>query len=333
MNQADLDILLREGEGAMLEYKERLSESFARGLVALANTLGGRILLGVRDDGSVSGIGDSNELRARIQDIARNCDPPVTVEVEPIGRVIVVHVRESVAKPVQCREGFFWRLGAGTRKLTRDELREFFRREGAVRFDRAVNRDFRHPLDFDRLKFEAWRSLSGISPAALVEDVLLNTDAAERVDGGLRLRNVGVLFFAREPRRFFPQAGVSCMLFRGTGRVDVLDRKEFDGGVVADIEDSLGFVARNTRTAYRIEGLRREELPAYPMVALREAITNAVMHRDWFQEGANVCVDVYEDRIEVVSPGDCPPGSRPPTSAHGACGATHWWPTCSTAWG
>ena len=99
MTPDQLDIFLQEGEGTMLEYKESLSASFARELVALANTLGGRILLGVRDDGSVVGINDSNDLRTRIQDIARNCDPPVQVLVEPVGNVMVVTVRESNANP------------------------------------------------------------------------------------------------------------------------------------------------------------------------------------------------------------------------------------------
>ena len=135
MNPSALEILLQEGEGTLLEYKESLSASFARELVALANTLGGRILLGVRDDGKVAGIGDSNELRARIQDIARNCDPPVKVLLERVGKVTVVTVRESDAKPVQCSDGFFWRQGAVTQKLSRAEIRDFFRREGGVRFD------------------------------------------------------------------------------------------------------------------------------------------------------------------------------------------------------
>src|SRR3954454_21761499 len=77
MKRSDLEILLQEGEGTTLEFKEGLSSSFARELVALANTLGGKILLGVRDNGTVAGIRDSNELRARIQDIARNCNPPI----------------------------------------------------------------------------------------------------------------------------------------------------------------------------------------------------------------------------------------------------------------
>ena len=85
MKAADLDILLQEGEGVMLEYKEGLPSSFARELVALANTAGGRILLGVRDDGTIKGIADTNQLRARLQDIARNCDPPVKILVQRIG--------------------------------------------------------------------------------------------------------------------------------------------------------------------------------------------------------------------------------------------------------
>lgn len=83
------------------------------------------------------------------------------------------------------------------------------------------------------------------------------------------------------------------------------------GGVVSDIEESLRFIERNTRTAYRIRALQREEIPEYPLRALREAITNAVMHRNWFIEGANVFVEIYADRIEIVSPGGLPAGLSP----------------------
>ena len=308
MTLDQLDILLQEGEGTMLEYKERLSTSFARELVALANTLGGRILLGVRDDGTVVGINDSNDLRARIQDISRNCDPPVQILAEPVGNVIVVTVRESNAKPVQCREGFFWRQGAVTQKLSRNEIRDFFRTEGVIRFDLSINPRFRYPEDFDQDKFNAWLELSGITRQPGTEDVLVNIEVAECSGGKLLFRNAGVLFFAKNVRYFFNQAYITCLLAMGTDKAHVLDRKDFDGGTVADIEDAMRFIERNTRTAWRIEGLRRENIPEYPMKALREAITNAVMHRDWFVEGANVFVELYTDRIEVISPGGLPKG-------------------------
>ena len=117
-----------------------------------------------------------------------------------------------------------------------------------------------------------------------------------------------MLFFAKNVRHFFSEAYITCLLGRGTDKVHILDRKDFDGGIVADIEDAMRFIERNTRTAYRIEGLRRQNIPEYPMEALREAITNAVMHRDWFFYGANVFVELYADRIEVISPGALPKG-------------------------
>ena len=308
MKAADLDILLQEGEGVMLEYKEALSASFARELVAFANTAGGRILLGVRDDGTVKGVDDTNDLRARIQDIARNCDPPIKILLQRIGEVTVVTVRESDTKPAQCSDGFFWRQGAVTQKLRREEIRDLFQQTGAIRFDLSICPRFRYPDGFDPDKFNDWLGKSTISRGGTVEDILVNIEAAERSGGKLLFRNAGVLFFAREPRRFFNQAYITCLLFKGTGKVHVLDRKDFAGGVVADIEDSLRFIERNTRTAYRIEKLQREEIPEYPVAALREAITNAVMHRDWFIEGANVFVEISEDRIEISSPGDLPKG-------------------------
>ena len=156
--------------------------------MALANTIGGKILLGVRDDGTVIGVHDSNTLRARIQDIARNCDPPVKVLAEPVGGVFAVHVRESDTKPVQCSDGFFWRQGAGTQKLNRDEIRDFFRVEGVIRFDLSPCPRFRYPEDFDRKKFDAWLSYSGITGNPPVEDVLANIEAAERVADKLLFR-------------------------------------------------------------------------------------------------------------------------------------------------
>ncbi|MCJ7686843.1 MAG: hypothetical protein MUO68_21390, partial [Desulfobacteraceae bacterium] len=177
-----------------------------------------------------------------------------------------------------------------------------------IRFDLSIHPRFRFPEDFDQDKFNAWLELSSITGRPRTEDVLVNIEVAERSGGKLLFRNAGVLFFAKNVRHFFNQAYITCLLAKGMDKVHVLDRKDFDGGIVADIEDAMRFIERNTRTAYRIERLQRENIPEYPMKALREAITNAVMHRDWFVEGANVFVEIYTDRIEVISPGGLPKG-------------------------
>ncbi len=308
MKNSDLGILLQEGEGTMLEYKEKPNKSMARELAAFANTAGGKILLGVSDEGKVIGIEDTNELRADIQNLARNCDPAVQITLQTIGKVVVVLVKESDDKPVQCSDGFFLRQGAVTQKLSRQEIHELFKQAGAIRFDHLVCPKFNYPDDFDSDKFKYWLRKSSITTEGNVEDILVNIEAAERSAGKLLFRNAGVLFFSKEPRRFFNQAYITCLLFKSDSKLDVLDRKDFAEGIVEDIESSLRFIERNTRTAYKIEKLQRENIPEYPIEALREAITNAVMHRDWFIDGANVFVEIFSDRIEVTSPGGLPKG-------------------------
>lgn len=306
MTHESLRMLIEQGESTTLEFKEKFSAGFAREVVALANTVGGKVLVGVSDDGKMVGARDSNTLRARIQDVARNCDPPVQILVEPVAGILVVHVSESDFKPVQCSDGFFWRQGAATQKMNRDELRDFFRQEGSARFDLSICPRFNYPVDFDRQKFDTWLNLSSISRGTTVEDILVKIEAAERADSRLLFRNVGVLFFAKNVRRFLTQAYITCMLVKETGKADVVDRRDFESGLVADIEGALGFVDRNTRTAYEIKSLIRKDIPEYPPDALREAITNAVMHRNWYIEGANVFVEIYPDRIEISNPGGLP---------------------------
>ena len=107
--------------------------------------------------------------------------------------------------------------------------------EGVIRFDLSVNTRFRYPEDFDRDKFTHWLKLSGITGRPRTEDVLVNIEAAERSGGKLLFRNAGVLFFAKNVRHFFNQAYITCLLAKGTDKVHVLDRKDFDAGIVADI--------------------------------------------------------------------------------------------------
>lgn len=119
---------------------------------------------------------------------------------------MVITVRESENKPVQCREGFLWRQGASTQKLSRAEIRDFFRSEGIIRFDLAVCPKFRYPEDFDCEKFDTWIIQSHINPRRKIDDILVNIEVAERAGRRLVFRNAGVLFFAKNVRHFFPQA-------------------------------------------------------------------------------------------------------------------------------
>ncbi len=113
-----------------------------------------------------------------------------------------------------------------------------------------------------------------------------------------------LLLFGKQPTRFLPQASVKLAHFRGT-EVDglIVDRKEVFGTLDKIIEDTARFVSNNMRIPARIEGIYREDMPEYPIVAVREAITNALAHRDYSISGQKVAVRVFDDRLEVESPG------------------------------
>jgi len=143
MSEKELEQLISQGEGYFTEFKRKLNTDFKRELVAFANASGGRILLGVEDNGVICGLTIDNELRSRIQAEAQHCDPPVRISLEQVGRVLVVSVPEGDEKPYRSTEGFYLRVGPNAQKMTTRQIREFMESEGLVRFDEAVRKQLR----------------------------------------------------------------------------------------------------------------------------------------------------------------------------------------------
>ena len=108
MNKKELNFILQEREGLKLEFKESLA-NLDKELVAFANSEGGRIFLGVSDDGKEKRIKVTNKLKSQIQDIANNCDPKIKIKFEVFENILIIHVEEGKDKPYKCREGFYLR--------------------------------------------------------------------------------------------------------------------------------------------------------------------------------------------------------------------------------
>ena len=138
MTKNELKLILAEGEGYRIEFKENLS-NIDRELVAFANSSGGRIFFGISDSGGIKGLKITNKLKSQIQDTANNCQPPVEILFEEHKNVLIVKVREGVDKPYKCSSGFYTRVGPNSQKLSRDEIIGFFKSEGKIRFDELVN--------------------------------------------------------------------------------------------------------------------------------------------------------------------------------------------------
>jgi len=133
MNKDELQLILEEGEGYRIEFKESMT-SIDKELVAFANSSGGRIFLGITDDKKIEGVKITNKLKSQIQNIANNCQPPVKIILEEFENILIINVREGEDKPHRCSSGFYIRVGPNSQKLNRNEIIEFFKAEGLIRF-------------------------------------------------------------------------------------------------------------------------------------------------------------------------------------------------------
>ncbi len=300
--------LLQAGEGYHTEFKQNLDKSFVEEACAFANSGGGRILLGVADNGVIKGIDTSNAMRSRVQDMLGQIEPRLSCNIEAIGNLLIVKIPEGTDKPYGCSRGFFMRMGANSQKLTRNQIIEFFQKEGRIRFDELSHDKAVYPDDFDPDAFSRFLKLAGISSSIDREILLRNLDC---LIADKRLTNAGVLFFARDIDFLLHHAIVSCVLYKGSDKVHILDKKDFKANLVDNIDNAMLFIQRHTKLRYKIEHLRREEIPDYPEVALREAIINAVCHRDYFDKRANVLIEVFTDRVVITNPGGLPSGLPP----------------------
>lgn len=302
-----LELLLLEGEGLKAEFKEKL-KNLDREIVAMANAAGGSIFLGINDDNKITGIKITNELKSQITDIARNCDP--NIEIVLIAhhkeKVLEIQIPESADKPHRCQSGFFLRVGPNTQKLKRNEIIHFINETTRVRFDEATNKHFIFPKDFSKETFSHYLQLCDIHSNAPTKDLLISLNIA---DESLSFTNAGVLFFSKKPQQFFPESYITAVTYKTADRFSIIDRKDFNGSLIDQIKDSLSFIMKHTSVELQIQLSRTDtsgrhlDVYDYPILALREAIINAVTHRDYQYDSSHIYIHIYPDYIDIENPG------------------------------
>lgn len=214
MDKKELALILQEGEEYFTEFKEGLS-GVDKDFVAFTNSSGGNVLIGVTDDGKVKGITITNRVKSKIQDIARNCDPEVKLFVESFENILIVEVREGEDKPYKCSSGFYKRRGATSQKMTRNEILNFFKTEGKVRFDELLNTKFLYPQDFSIEKFNRFLELAGLSKTLSNDKILTSLGVVEHQNGNLYFNNAGVLLICKRTTEFYILVSLySCIIQR-----------------------------------------------------------------------------------------------------------------------
>src|SRR3990167_7875893 len=219
-------LLLQEGENYKVEFKERLA-NLDREIVAFVNSAGGSIFLGISDDNQIKGIEITNALKSEVVDIARNCDPAIKIEliVHTHVKVLEIQVAEGNDKPYRCRDGFFLRTGATSQKLKRDEIVQLIQDSHKIHFDEALNDTFQYPQDFSHESLQIFLKQCGIVTVLPDEDILQSLNVARKINNKLLLTNAGILFFAKNPQQFHPEAYITAIKYRTSDRFHILDNQ------------------------------------------------------------------------------------------------------------
>lgn len=329
--------IIRNGENSGVEFKRDgiANHDLAKELVAFANLDGGMVLLGVEDDGRVSGIA-----RDRLEEwVMTACRDKIRPGIVPFFEVVrdveegrhVACVRVLRGAETQClwhnnRRTYYGRVGSQSRELSSEELARLFEQRGALSVEpRPLSGAGFECLDVRRLRDYFGRVRQQEVPesddGSAWKDLLELTE----VTAGGAATVAGMLLFGQDPNRFLPQAGIDALALPGIEKdYAAVERAGLRGpmaplltraGKLAEpglVEEAVSFVRRNTRVTARLEdGARRVERRTYPDEVVREAVVNALIHRDYLLSGADIELVVYSDRLEVVSPGRLANGVTP----------------------
>ena len=310
----------------MTEFKENFDQEVIETAAAFANTEGGTVLIGVTDRREISGITIGKEtLRNFSNRIAQATEPRVTLEIQPVDiegkSVLLIRIAESDLKPVSFKGRCYKRVGNSNRVMSPQEVaRMHLKTTGQTWDGLLVTRAGMDDIDEKKVEWyltrrETIRNVSkpqGMSVAALLENINGVSDDGTPTHAGL-------LFFGKHTqRRFFHNAQLRVVRFKGTSVIHpVIDRLECFETLWENVNAAEEFIRKNIRLlSFRTSrSFQRDDKFEYPLNALREAIINALIHRD-YQETADVRVFIFDNRVEVISPGTFPEGVSPDEPTH-----------------
>lgn len=309
----DILALLQQGEGQEIELKtERASaRTLAESLVALANASGGTVLVGVDPkSGRLLGLKDAEAARDKALQAGLLTEPPLIIpmpEVVPLDdqTVLVITVPPGLPHVYSLRGKYLIRVGAQNKPLAPKRLRRLIIERGEVSFESLVSSGATlDDIDWDKAE-RYLASLEGLSAAA-TEEALHNRGCLVREDGGYRPTNAGVLLFGVQPECFVKSSEIIVARYAGREMSDAFVREDIRGTLPDQIRRAEAFLVSNMKRGVRLVSLEREEQVEYPTKAVREAIVNAVAHRDYSIRGDEIRVFMFSDRIEFYSPGRLP---------------------------
>ncbi len=303
--------LINQGESKTLEFKESLpkNDSIAKTAIAFSNTSGGKLIIGVNDDREIVGIDDENiyELQDKIASIIfDNCTPNILPEIYTLNidgkLLLVIEVFRGNLMPYYLKSegknsGTYLRIGATNRKADFEHIVELERQKRHISYDEEPNYD----VALNTLDLSPLHSRFATLGKTLDDEKLHNLRLLKTEHGTTYPTNALLILVGK-----FENCTVKCARFKGTTMEIFIDKKEYSGDIFSVLENTQNFILNHINLRGEIKGLYRTDTYEIPQVALREALINALIHRDYINKGRDIKVGIYDDIVNIVSPGSFP---------------------------
>lgn len=286
-------------ESPVLELKEQINADFKKEIIAFANTDGGEIYVGVARDGSITGVENAEAEMEKISNMIRDgIKPDLTAytsieRIEEAGKALIrVSISRGLKRPYHLTDkglkpaGVFVRHGVSSVPAADEAIRQMLKESDGTAFDKA--RSINQELTF-------------VYAEKIFQERQVAFDEA-------RKRTLELLdadgYYTNAALLLSDQCGhiIRCAVYEGTGKSKFKTRKEFFGSILKQLDDMFSFLSLNNNLRSTFDGLRRIDYADYPEEALREALLNAVVHRDYDYSGS-IIINIYDDRMEFISLG------------------------------
>ena len=286
-------------ENMDVEFKRQIVESLKKEVIAFANSEGGTVYIGVDDDGSVVGIDDTDDTMLRATQMIRDSIKPdvlpfVHIQSVKMDKKSVVEIRVSVGtdRPYYLEKeglrpkGVYVRKGSSSHPLSDKGIRDMIRETSGKSYEegRSLNQD----LTFSTLKEEFKERSTDFGKSQMQTLRIVSED-------GL-YTNLGLLLSDQ------CQHTIKIAVFQGTDNATFRDRKEFSGSLLQQLNAAYEYIDRYNKTEAHFDGLIRNDTRDYPVEAVREALLNSIIHRDYSFSGSTV-INLFDDHIEFISLG------------------------------
>lgn len=309
----NINQLTKQQESEILEFKTSTSEKkkIVQTVSAFCNKRGGAILIGISPQNKIVGV---NIGKKTIEDLANyikeNTDPKIypLIKVKEVKKekIIVIKIEENKEKPVFAFNIAYKRVGKTNQKISSREIQRLARSSQGIHWDEQICKKAKlSNIDKEKVRLFLKKAKKerkhDIQPDIKTKEALKKLELIKEN----QLTNASILLFGKNPQKFFHQAELRCARFKGTTTTEFIDMKVLKGTIIEQRIKTMEFIKEHIKLHAKIVEDKRVETWEYPLEAIREAVTNAICHRD-YRMSSNAQIRIFDDRLEVWGCGPLP---------------------------